>query len=158
MCKLSSASLSDQVLDVICRSYTKSNHADHECQGFDSVSFEESSSGLFNSFNNTLSNFQLCDKSETFLSALQKYRLGKQSGKDVGEGCKDGMIVIPLCGSIMFPSLSPQYMLCPMCSVVSFTFPFPQSRGPLGILICMKDEPIPWSYFTNLGYIVDTYC
>lgn len=22
----------------------------------------------------------------------------------------------------------------------------------------MKDEPIPWSYFTNLGYIVDTYC
>ncbi|KAL5140672.1 Protein PHR1-LIKE 2 [Glycine soja] len=38
-------------------------------------------------------------------SHLQKYRLGKQSGKDVGEGCKDGMVVIPLCGSITFPSV-----------------------------------------------------
>lgn len=34
-------------------------------------------------------------KAESFFAALQKYRLGKQSGKDMGEGCKDGMIVIP---------------------------------------------------------------
>ena len=26
-------------------------------------------------------------------AALQKYRLGKQSGKDSDEGCKDGMFV-----------------------------------------------------------------
>ena len=126
MCKLSSASLSDQVLDVICRSYTKSNHADYECQGFDSVSFEESSSGLFNSFNNTLPYFQLCNKSETFLSALQKYRLGKQSGKDVGEGCKDGMIVIPLCGSITFPSV---ILVCSVQCVLQCLSLFPFHRA-----------------------------
>jgi len=116
-------------VDVICRSYTKSNNADHECQGFDSVSFEESSSGLFNSLNHTLPNLSYEPKLKP-LSELQKYRLGKQSGKDLGEGCKDGMIVISLSGLIMFPSSE---FACAMCSVVAFLFPFQQRGGPPGL-------------------------
>ena len=38
-------------------------------------------------------------------SHLQKYRLGKQSGKDMGEGCKDGMdVTASLCFPIVFLS------------------------------------------------------
>lgn len=37
-------------------------------------------------------------KVKLFLAALQKYRLGKQSGKDIGEGCKDGMLATLLYG------------------------------------------------------------
>jgi len=32
---------------IICRSHSKSDNEDHECQGFDALSFEESSSGSF---------------------------------------------------------------------------------------------------------------
>jgi hypothetical protein len=109
-------------MDIICRSYTKSNHADHERQGFDSISFKESSSGLFNSLNNTICPIlRYAMKVKLFLAALQKYRLGKQSGKDIGEGCKDGMIATPL---YRFSSYDPFIS-------IPFAFPCPRRKGHL---------------------------
>lgn len=81
MHRLSSLSFPHEVVDVICRSYTKSNHADHECQGSDSVSFEESSSGLFNSLNHALPSLSYEPKMKPFFLNCRNTGLVSNLGK-----------------------------------------------------------------------------